>query len=196
MIRCEAVTPGEYRQLGKGLSICYGIHSCPFGYCFIALTHRGVCKLAFFDEAQERRKILQELKDDWPEAKILHDDSATQKVFAQIFTPSPNKQQAINIMLKGRPFQIKVWEALLNIKGGELYSYQQVANSINQPSSVRAVASAIARNQVAYLIPCHRVIRSTGVLNNYRWGGQRKAAMIGWESCCNARSQDFIASPK
>jgi len=186
MIRCEAVTPGEYRQFGRGLEITYGVHSCPFGYCFIALTHRGICKLAFFDATQEGDEIAQELNTEWPEAKIIHDKKRTTSVFDRIFTPSTEAQQAITVLLKGSPFQIKVWEALLNIKDGELYSYQQVADSIGKPSAVRAVASAIAHNQVAYLIPCHRVIRSSGVLNNYRWGEERKAAMIGLEGCSEA----------
>lgn len=186
MIRCEAVTPGEYRQFGQGLELTYGVHSCPFGYCFIAQTHRGICKLAFFDTDKEEHEIVQELNTEWPEAKINRDERRTKSVFDQVFTPSTGVQQAITLLLKGSPFQIKVWEALLNIKDGELYSYQQVANSIEKPSAVRAVASAIAHNQVAYLIPCHRVIRGSGVLNNYRWGEERKAAMIGLEGCSEA----------
>jgi len=186
MIRCEAVTPGEYRQFGQGLEIAYGVHSCPFGYCFIALTHRGICKLAFFDTAEEGDEIAQELNIEWPEAKTIRDERRTTSVFDQVFTPSTGAQQTITVLLKGSPFQIKVWEALLNIKDGELYSYQQVADSIGKPSAVRAAASAIAHNQVAYLIPCHRVIRGSGVLNNYRWGEERKAAMIGLEGCSEA----------
>ena len=181
MLRCEAVTPGEYRQQGKGLEICYGIHRCPFGFCLIALTHRGVCKLVFFDTQQDSDVIVQELRADWPAAKVFQDEERTQAVLEQIFIPSPNQRQPVKILLKGSPFQIKVWEALLKIPTGELRSYQHVADAIGKSSSVRAVASAIARNQVAYLIPCHRVIRSTGVLNQYRWGAERKAAMIGRE---------------
>lgn len=183
MIRCEAVTPGEYRRQGEGLNIYFGIHSCHFGFCLIALTQRGVCKWVFFDAQHDAGVVIDALKQDWPAAKICQDEARTQPVLEQVFGLSPGAQQRpLNVLLKGSPFQIKVWEALLRIPCGNLRSYQHVARSIGKPSSVRAVASAIANNSVAYLIPCHRVIRSTGVLNNYRWGEERKAAMIGWEA--------------
>ncbi len=182
MLHCESVTPGEYRAWGKGLNIAYGIHASPFGYCLLALTHRGLCKLSFFDEPDEGDNIVVELRAEWPDAVITRDQSATEKISHQIFSAADYKQ-TLSLLLKGSPFQIKVWEALLKIPEGSVFSYQQLASVMGRTSSVRAVASAIAQNSIGYLIPCHRVIRSTGVLNNYRWGDVRKAAIIGWEGC-------------
>jgi len=181
LIKNDSVTPGEYRQSGAGLIISYGIHPSPFGYCFIATTHRGICKISFFDEENEALELTQELQEEWERAEIIENESKTRKVFNVIFGKKKNTGE-LNLLLKGSPFQLKVWEALLKIPQGNIHSYQQVADEMGSSSSVRAVASAIAKNNIALLIPCHRVIRSTGVLNNYRWGNERKVAMIGWES--------------
>jgi len=181
MIRCESVTPGEYKNWGDGLEISYGIHSSLFGYCFIAITHRGVCKLAFIDELEAYSGLIAELELDWPDALISENQTSTQSVANQIFSSKGCEKDSFNVLLKGSPFQIKVWEALLTIPEGNLLSYQQLAERIGHASSVRAVASAVARNKVGYLIPCHRVIRSTGALSQYRWGSHRKAAIIAWE---------------
>ena len=183
MVTYESVTPGEYRSSGVGLDIVHGTHSSPFGSCFIALTPRGICKLAFVDSENERLAVLKELESEWSHAFIEEDVQSTAVVCNRIFHNETNDDSDLKLILKGSPFQIEVWQALLKIPSGELASYQQVAESIGRPTSVRAVASAVARNKVAYLIPCHRVIRSTGVLNNYRWGGARKAAMVGREGC-------------
>jgi len=180
MISCEGVTPGEYKSWGKGVAISYGLHRSPFGYCFIAITEKGICKLSFHSRVSEKKAVLAELGADWPNAKISQDEVATAQVLMKIFGEN-KKAKSLHLLLKGSPFQLKVWEALLTIPAGQLSSYQQVAESVGKGSAVRAVASAVARNNVALLIPCHRVIRSTGVLSNYRWGAERKAAMIGWE---------------
>lgn len=182
MISCEGVTPGEYKNWGKGVEIAYGIHSSPFGYCFIGITKRGVCKLAFYDSQAESMAARAELDVDWPEATIVENQNLTAEVAHQIFCDGDGTQKSLHLLLKGSPFQIKVWEAVLSIPQGQLHSYQQVANAMGKPTAVRAVASAVARNNIAYLIPCHRVIRSSGVLNNYRWGDVRKAAIIGREA--------------
>lgn len=181
LITCEHVTPGEVRSQGKALQITFGSHDSPFGPCFIAQTHRGLCKLAFFDHAHEREQLLQELNQDWANARIDENPAITLASLEQIF-PTPLVSPApLRLLLKGSPFQLQVWEALLKIPSGQLHSYQHIAEAIGQPSATRATASAVARNNIAWLIPCHRVIRSTGIINQYRWGATRKAAMIGWE---------------
>ena len=193
MIRCEGITPGEYKKQGEGVSIVFGIHQCPFAWCLLANTHRGICKLAFFDERHQAGAYIDELKNDWPNADITHDDFQTDSLAKEIFertfgksTDSEYKNvknatkvtKPLHVLLKGTDFQIQVWQALLSIPEGKLCSYQQVAGLIGKPQSVRAVASAIAKNNVGFLIPCHRVIKSTGDFNLYRWGSERKKAML------------------
>jgi len=182
MVTCEGVTPGEYKSWGAGVKISYGLHSSPFGFCFIATTRRGICKLAFFDSYAEGSEALDELKADWFNAVIYEDQHGTAKVADTIFGHGRPSSERLHVLLRGSPFQLSVWDALLKIPRGQLSSYQQVADSLGKPSSVRAVASAVGRNSIAYLIPCHRVIRNTGMLNNYRWGSTRKAAIIGLEA--------------
>lgn len=178
----ESITPGEYKRQGAGLRISYGVHSSPFGFCFIAVTDRGICKLGFFDQLDEQDKLLAELVTEWSLATIEADKAVTQKSFLKIFPGEEARPSNINLVLKATPFRLLVWEALLKIPEGSLVSYQQVANAINRPSAVRAVATAIASNQIGYLIPCHRVIRESGALGGYRWGIERKAAIIGQET--------------
>jgi AraC family transcriptional regulator of adaptative response/methylated-DNA-[protein]-cysteine methyltransferase len=187
MIQFDGVTPGEFKKKGRGLDICYGIHETPFSYCLLATTKRGVCKLAFFDDSCQSELYIQELKSDWPNAIVTAEQALTKEVIDRIFPktkqvksdPSLSDDQAsLHLCLKGTPFQLKVWQALLSIPDGSLCSYQQIADSIGASSSVRAVASAVAKNNIAYLIPCHRVIKSTGAFNKYRWGVLRKKVMI------------------
>lgn len=180
MVRCESITPGEYKKQGAGLTIEYGAHSSPFGFCFIAVTSRGVCKLAFYDQQREHALLVDELQADWPNATLVHSPTATEYSFKQIFGNGQSGGD-IKLLLKGTPFRLQVWEALLRIPSGQLLSYQQVADAIGKPNSVRAVASAIASNHIGYVIPCHRVIRNTGGLSEYRWGAYRKRSLIGWE---------------
>ncbi|MGI9342114.1 MAG: methylated-DNA--[protein]-cysteine S-methyltransferase [Gammaproteobacteria bacterium] len=180
MISCEAMTPGEYKRGGAGLHVRYGVHPSPFGYCLIAATERGICKLAFSDEPGELVAQESELRAQWFAAEIARDDAATEGLADTIFGGSGSG--SLDLLLKGSPFQLKVWEALLAIPEARLASYQQVADMIGQPAAVRAVASAIGRNDIAYLIPCHRVIRSNGEFSKYRWGAERKQALIGWEA--------------
>jgi len=194
MLSCEGMTPGQYKALGAGLRIGYGVHPTPFGWGFLAVTERGVCKLAFSDDPSESRSLLEELRAEWPGAVIEPDQEQTAGVARRIFhhTASAGPQgqgeaARLKLLLKGSPFQLKVWEALLAIPEGGLVSYQDVANAIQAPGATRAVASAIARNSIGYLIPCHRVIRSNGDFSNYRWGRARKPLLIGWEaSQCQA----------
>ena len=181
MIRCEGITPGEYKKQGQGLKIVFGIHKSPFAFCLLANTKRGICKLAFFDKEEQARAYIQELKGEWPNAQIQQDELQTQSLAEDIFTrtfSNNSHKKPLNLLLKGTSFQLQVWQALLAIPNGNMCSYMQVAELIGKPNSVRAVASAIANNHVGYLIPCHRVIKGTGEFNQYRWGSERKKAML------------------
>jgi AraC family transcriptional regulator of adaptative response/methylated-DNA-[protein]-cysteine methyltransferase len=188
MISCEAMTPGEYKRGGAGLRIRYGVHPSPFGHCLIAATERGICKLTFADGPDDIARQERELHAEWRAAAISRDDESTAALAGAVFGPASHS--SLELLLKGSPFQLKVWEALLSIPEGRLASYQQVADMIGRPAAVRAVASAIGRNDIAYLIPCHRVIRSNGEFSQYRWGSERKQALIGWEA---ARQRASVA---
>jgi len=189
LVTCEGVSPGEYQRQGQGLVIVWGVHATPFGQCLLAQTGRGVCKLAFFDSAEQQAQLLQELQEDWAQARLQEDTAATAATLGRIFPDQAVAPgQPLHLLLQGSPFQLKVWEALLRIPPGQVCSYQQVATAIGAPQSVRAVASAVARNHIGYLIPCHRVIRSSGEFSQYRWGETRKLALIGWEACQQERA--------
>lgn len=188
MITTEGMTPGEYKLGGKGLAIHYGIQDSPFGTCLLASTPRGICKLAFFDTADECALLTQELHEEWPAAAITRDDAVTATWLPRIFPPAgkrrllPQQPPSLKLLLHGSAFQLKVWSALLAIPEGKICTYQQVADLTGSPTAVRAVASAIAKNNIGYLIPCHRVIRSGGEFSHYRWGSTRKQAMIAREA--------------
>lgn len=177
----ESMTPGEYKHFGKGVTIYYGVHSCLLGFCFIAVTKRGLCKLAFFDQPMQCDDLLKELQQEWAHAEIISDSQQTEAIYQQIFLQENNADKPVHLLLKGSPFRLQVWQALLAIPSGKLVTYRKVAEHMDKPLAVRAVASAIANNPIAMLIPCHRVIRSSGALNQYRWGAERKAAMIALE---------------
>ena len=177
----EAITPGEYRRNGAGLDIRYGIQPTRFGPALVATTDRGICALRFVtaDEATS----LAQLKAEWPAANFYHQPAATAPLIERLFNPAPDgDDKPFHLLLKGTNFQVSVWRALLAIPTGRLLAYGDVAQLIGKPTATRAVASAIARNPVGYLIPCHRVINRIGSLHNYRWGQIRKQAIIGWEA--------------
>ncbi|MEM6807324.1 MAG: methylated-DNA--[protein]-cysteine S-methyltransferase [Bacteroidota bacterium] len=177
-VKIEGMTPAEYRNMGKGLIIYYGIHPTPFGECLIAKTDRGICALAFLSP-ETKVYELKVLKERWALASLVESQEETQTAIEQIF--DRNEKGELKLLLKGTNFQLKVWEALLNIPTGELSTYGNIAESISKPKAVRAVGTAVGKNPVAYLIPCHRVIRKEGKLGEYRWGSNRKKALIGWE---------------
>jgi AraC family transcriptional regulator of adaptative response/methylated-DNA-[protein]-cysteine methyltransferase len=179
LVTCEGITPGEARALGAGVQIRYGAHRTVLGDAFIGLTERGVCHLRFFDGS---RDPLAELREEWPAATLIRDDGAASARLEELATA----RAPIRLWLRGTNFQLKVWEALLRVPEGELVSYAHLAAAAGMPAAVRAVASAVAANPVAWLVPCHRVIRSSGVLGQYRWGPERKAALIGWEAARRA----------
>ncbi|MCD4685683.1 MAG: methylated-DNA--[protein]-cysteine S-methyltransferase [Anaerolineae bacterium] len=179
-VNVYAMTPGEVKAGGAGNTITTGIHNSPFGECLIGATARGVCALRFV-EPGARAAALSDLRTEWPHAYFEQDAAITSPVFARIFggTDAPH---TISLLMKGTNFQIRVWEALLRIPAGALVTYGDVAAHLGSPGAARAVGSAVGRNPIAYLIPCHRVIRSQGIIGAYRWSATRKRAIIGWEA--------------
>ena len=180
-VAVEAMTPGEFKNEGSGLTIEYGFHPTPFGECLLAITDRGICGLSFVAKGA-RADVFSELTRRWTGAHITANQRATRIVADQIFSGrTMGRKKPLPILLKGTNFQIKVWEALLRIPEGSVVSYEDVARSIGNPGASRAVGSAVGSNPVAYIIPCHRVIQRTGVIGGYHWGPVRKQALLGWE---------------
>jgi AraC family transcriptional regulator of adaptative response/methylated-DNA-[protein]-cysteine methyltransferase len=178
-ISIEGMTPGEYKNGGEQLHINYSFAESPFGNIIVASTEKGICHLAF---AEDEKPALQELKSFFPNASFKQVVDAIQQNALFIFTQDWENLSKIKLHLKGTPFQLKVWEALLKVPMGSVTTYADLASSVGKLNASRAVGSAVGDNPVAFLIPCHRVIKSTGVIGNYHWGSNRKTAMIGWES--------------
>ncbi len=186
-VTVEGVTPGEYKTGGAGLTIEYGWHATPFGECLLAVTERGVCGLSFLKGSSLNGggldEALADLNAQWPGAMFVESASVTGSIVDRIFSRAKKDgDRRLSLYLTGTNFQLKVWEALLKIPPGAVSAYGDVAEMIDSPSASRAVGSAIGSNLIAYLIPCHRVIRSSGALSNYRWGVTRKRAILGWEA--------------
>lgn len=185
-VTVEAVTPGEYKALGTGLTIMYGRHETPFGDCLLAVTERGICGLSFVDD-EEWSAAVAELHAYWPGAVVEERPDATLSTAERLFAGAPRGSDGralgpLSVLLKGTNFQIKVWEALLRTPAGSVTTYGEIARIVESPGASRAVGQAVGANHVAYLIPCHRVIRSSGAVSSYRWGPTRKRAMLGWEA--------------
>ena len=179
-VQCESMTPAEYRAMGEGLTIHYGFHPTPFGECLIGTTTRGLCGLLFVHESPD--ETMEAMARNWEKATFIEDNRRTQTLCDHVFSSVGSLDKPLYLLIKGTPFQIKVWEALLNIPRGAMTSYQNVAESIDHPKSYRAVANAVANNPLHYLIPCHRVIQSSGTLGGYRAGPLRKKIILGWEA--------------
>lgn len=180
-VQTEAVTPGEYKTKGSGVEIVYGFHPSPFGECLLALTGRGICFLAFVDA--DRSSALEQLRRSWPNAALLEVPARTAPVVQQIFSPGTRDSSGLlPLHLHGTNFQIKVWEALLRLPPGQVTTYQALADQLHSTAAARAVGNAVARNPVAYLIPCHRVLQKSGHFGNYRYGTARKKAILLWEN--------------
>ncbi|HEX9633456.1 MAG TPA: methylated-DNA--[protein]-cysteine S-methyltransferase [Gemmatimonadales bacterium] len=180
-VAVEAVTPGEYRSLGQALEIRYGLAPSPFGECFLAVTDRGICALEFVAEGGAEAP-LDRLRRSWPGARLVEDDERVAAVARRVFEPVTKRSAPVTLLLKGTNFQLKVWQALLQIPAGAATSYGALAEAIDRPGSARAVGGAVGRNPIAYLIPCHRVLRESGRFGGYRWGTERKQVMLGWEA--------------
>jgi len=174
-VNTEAVTPGEYKSRGAGVNIHYGIHVTPFGKCLIATTERGICHLGFVDGSEG--KALDALVEHWKQATMIEDYKTTAPLVNRIFLDT-KLDSPLKLHLRGTNFQIKVWEALLNIPTGGLTTYEHIAAQIGNPRAVRAVGSAVGDNPIAYLITCHRVIRKSGEFGNYLYGSARKKAIL------------------
>ncbi|MGV6807488.1 MAG: bifunctional transcriptional activator/DNA repair enzyme AdaA [bacterium] len=185
-VTIEAVTPSELRSRGAGLTIRFGLCESPFGTTLIAATPRGLCKLAFVDSSSAST-CLSGIKQTWPNADFIEDDkfaeNNVQKIFASPPASKPSTDAApFRLHLRGTNFQVHVWRALLEIPRGQLSTYGAIAAAIDHPAAHRAVGTAVGANPIAYLIPCHRVIRQDGNLGGYRWGPERKRVMQVWET--------------
>ncbi|MFA6150248.1 MAG: methylated-DNA--[protein]-cysteine S-methyltransferase [Chitinophagaceae bacterium] len=177
-VKIEGMTPGEYKNGGENLSIAYSFTESPFGKILVANTEKGICHIAF---AEREKTALADLKRCFPNARHIEERNAVQENAICIFNQDWSNNKQVMLHLRGTDFQLKVWESLLKIPMGKLTTYGEIAHSINNPKASRAVGTAIGSNPVAFLIPCHRVIQSTGTFGGYMWGPTRKAAIIGWE---------------
>lgn len=178
-ITIEGMTPGEYKNGGENLNINYSFAESPFGNIVAASTNKGICYLAFADDESN---ALNALKHKFPNAKYKQITDLFQQNALFIFSQNWENPNEIKLHLKGTDFQLKVWEALLKIPTGQLTTYGKIAKNIEKPSASRAVGTATGANPVAFLIPCHRVIQSSGIIGDYHWGSIRKTAIIGWEA--------------
>ncbi|MCG8388273.1 MAG: bifunctional helix-turn-helix domain-containing protein/methylated-DNA--[protein]-cysteine S-methyltransferase [Cytophagales bacterium] len=181
-VKIEGMTPGEFKNGGANLSINYSYAESPFGNILVASTSKGICYMAFVEEKED---AFNDLRLRFPNARFTQMVDLVQQNALYIFTHDWSQLDKIKLHLKGTDFQLKVWETLLKIPMGQLSTYGEIAKSIANPSASRAVGTAIGSNPVAFLIPCHRVIRGTGELGGYQWGPTRKTAIIGWEGVQN-----------
>lgn len=185
-VNTEAMSPGEYKSKGEGVTIRYGIHLTPFGKCLIGLTERGICHLGFVQGSEG--DAIDNLVNDWKEARMIEDQRTTAALVGPIFDLRFNTRiKPLTLHLRGTNFQLKVWEALLQIPTGSVSTYEGIAERIGKPSAMRAVGTAVGHNPIAVLIPCHRVIRKAGEFGQYRYGSLRKKALLAYEN--------IVASP-
>ena len=178
-VKIEGMTPGEFKNGGENLNINYSYAQTPFGNVLLASTSKGICHISFADD---ENLAFEALKKSFPNAHYHHILDLNQQNALLIFTHDWQKLHQIKLHLKGTDFQLKVWESLLKIPMGKLATYGNIAAQIQKPAAFRAVGTAIGDNPVAFLIPCHRVIQSTGAFGQYHWGSNRKTAIIGWEA--------------
>lgn len=180
-VKLEAVTPGEYKSQGQGVTIQYGFNETPLGEIFVAITPRGVCRIEFTG-TRSAEAILADLRKDWPKGSLVRNDNATNYVANVLFSQLKDGQSnPLSLHVMGTNFQVAVWRALLRIPPGKLASYSQIANALGCPKASRAIGNAVGSNPVAMLIPCHRVIQKSGALGGYRWGSTKKKMLQAWE---------------
>lgn len=178
-ISIEGMTPGEFKNGGESLEINYSFSPSPFGNILAASTSKGICHLAFVKEENHSIESLEKL---FPQATLIHKTDSIQQEAFRFFTGDWNDLPKVKLHLKATPFQLKVWQSLLRIPFGGVSTYAERAFDIQSPKAFRAVGTAIGQNPVAFLIPCHRVIKSSGLIGDYHWGSHRKTAMLGWEA--------------
>jgi AraC family transcriptional regulator of adaptative response/methylated-DNA-[protein]-cysteine methyltransferase len=178
----EAMSPGEWKAGGEGLTITYAFHPCPFGMALVMTTPRGLAGLAMADAGKERA-ALNDMKSRWPKAKYVEDFAATAATARRIFDPALwRPDQPLRVVLIGTDFEVRVWEKLLDIPMGRLDTYSSIAKQLGEPKAARAVGAAVGKNPISFVVPCHRVIGKNGDLTGYHWGLTRKRAILGWEA--------------
>jgi AraC family transcriptional regulator, regulatory protein of adaptative response / methylated-DNA-[protein]-cysteine methyltransferase len=184
IVTLDAMTPGELKALGRGITIHYGLTATPFGDALLATTPRGLCHLAFVDTG-ERERALSELRAQWRNADLVRDDAQARVIANQIWDGAAAKDGALNLHIAGTNFQLKVWQALLDLGAHSRTTYSDLAAAIGEKGSARAVGNAVSSNPVGWLIPCHNVLRRDGALGGYHWGEDRKRAILAWDSLHN-----------
>jgi len=179
----EAMTPGDFKRGGAGLKMVYGFHLSPFGLALIMATDRGVSGVAFANSDHDRDAVFEDMRSRWPKADYSHEPDLTAAYAKRIFEPSTwSKDQPLKIVLIGTDFEIRVWQSLLKVPMGQAVTYSDIAAHVCTPRAARAVGSAVGRNPISFVVPCHRVLRKDGNLGGYHWGVTRKKAIIGWET--------------
>ena len=194
-VKLEAASPGELKSGGDGWSITFGFADSPFGTCLVGESPRGICHLAFVDSGDGLAELAL-LREHWPRADLRRDDAAARRLLKHVFQQqdSSTRKTTVRAFVRGTAFQVQVWRALLLVQPGTLVSYGQLAAALGKPAAARSVGTALGQNPLAYLIPCHRVIRETGVFSHYRWGRERKRAMAAWESIPRFKQTEKLSS--
>ena len=178
----EAMSPGEWKAGGEGLTLTYGLHPSPFGIAIVMTAPRGLCGLALADPGEEQA-ALEDMQRRWPKASYVENTAATLSLAQRIFDPTRwRSEEPLRVVLIGTDFEIRVWETLLRIPMGRFATYSGIARQIQAPKAARAVGAAVGRNPVSFVVPCHRVIGKSGAITGYHWGLTRKRAMLGWEA--------------
>jgi AraC family transcriptional regulator, regulatory protein of adaptative response / methylated-DNA-[protein]-cysteine methyltransferase len=178
----EAMSPGEWKARGEGLTIRYGFHPSPFGIALLMINQRGLMGLAFNDQGEEKASF-EDMAARWPKASYVEDSAATAPYASRIFDPSRwSADEPLRVVMIGTDFQLRVWEALLDIPMQKAVTYSDIARRIGQPTAARAVGAAVGRNPISFVVPCHRALGKSGALTGYHWGLTRKRAMLGWEA--------------
>ena len=178
----EAMSPGEWKSGGEGLTIHFGFHPSPFGSALVMATPRGLAGLAFADPGKER-EALADMKGRWPRAAYVEDSARTTAIAKRIFDPAQwQREEPLRVVLIGTDFEVRVWDTLLKIPMGRLVTYSDIAGKIHAPKAARAVGAAVGKNPVSFVVPCHRVVGKSGALTGYHWGLTRKRTMLGWEA--------------
>jgi AraC family transcriptional regulator of adaptative response/methylated-DNA-[protein]-cysteine methyltransferase len=178
----EAMSPGEWKTGGQGLTIYFGFHPSPFGSALVMATARGLAGLAFADPGEERA-ALEDMKGRWPRATYVEDSARTTAIARRIFDQTKwQESEPLRVVLIGTDWEVRVWETLLQIPMGRLTTYSDIACKIHKPAAARAVGTAVGKNPISFVVPCHRVVGKSGDLTGYHWGLTRKRAMLGWEA--------------
>jgi AraC family transcriptional regulator, regulatory protein of adaptative response / methylated-DNA-[protein]-cysteine methyltransferase len=178
----EAMSPGEWKAGGEGLTVYFGFHPSPFGSALVMATGRGLAGLAFADHGKERA-ALADMKGRWPRATYVEDSARTSAIARRIFDPKQwQREQPLRVVLIGTDFEVRVWDTLLKIPMGKLVTYSAIAGKLDKPTASRAVGTAVGKNPISFVVPCHRVVGKSGDVTGYHWGITRKRAMLGWEA--------------